>query len=538
LYSKLKSCGFQATLGVISLSSACSPVLSSETSLTFIAKTPCRVVDTRLSGNGLLGSPDLVPGTRDFPLLAGSCGIPSTAVAYSLNVTVVPKESLRFLTVYATGRERPITSTLNSLSGETVANSVVVSAGTEGSITVFATDETELVLDIDGYFIPAPTAGPAGPAGPTGVTGATGPQGPAGPMGPVGAAGPVGPTGPTGSLGAVYQGAWSSETAYTAGNVVYYNGSSYMATQDGANQQPNTNPSSWSPLAQKGATGPTGPAGEAGSMGPAGPTGATGLTGPTGATGATGPAGPTGATGPTGLTGPTGATGPAGPTGLTGATGATGPAGPTGATGPTGLTGPTGATGPAGPTGLTGATGPAGPVGMVYQGTWSSATAYAVKDAVSYGGSSYIATQAGTNQQPNTNPSSWSLLAQKGAAGSPGIVFTSSASINNSSPPTYYLAAIGPITGAYSAEANAQLLAGISCTASSLTVMADIPMTGTVSLRVNGSSVGSCTLSSSTSCTDTSFSIAINPTDLVSYISNVANSATTPSKLRAVVPCQ
>ena len=502
MYSKLKSCGFQATLGVISLSSACSPVLSSETSLTFIAKTPCRVVDTRLSGNGLLGSPDLVPGTRDFPLLAGSCGIPSTAVAYSLNVTVVPKESLRFLTVYATGRERPITSTLNSLSGETVANSVVVSAGTEGSITVFATDETELVLDIDGYFIPAPTAGPAGPAGPTGVTGATGPQGPAGPMGPVGAAGPVGPTGPTGSLGAVYQGAWSSETAYTAGNVVYYNGSSYMATQDGANQQPNTNPSSWSPLAQKGATGPTGPAGEAGSMGPAGPTGATGLTGPTGATGATGPAGPTGATGPTGLTGPTGATGPAGPTGLTGATG------------------------------------PAGPVGMVYQGTWSSATAYAVKDAVSYGGSSYIATQAGTNQQPNTNPSSWSLLAQKGAAGSPGIVFTSSASINNSSPPTYYLAAIGPITGAYSAEANAQLLAGISCTASSLTVMADIPMTGTVSLRVNGSSVGSCTLSSSTSCTDTSFSIAINPTDLVSYISNVANSATTPSKLRAVVPCQ
>jgi hypothetical protein len=122
-----------------------------------------------------------------------------------------------------------------------------------------------------------------------------------------------------------------------------------------------------------------------------------------------------------GQRGPTGDTGPEGPPGPTGATGAQGVKGDTGATG---AQGPTGATGAQGPQGATGAT---GSPGLTWRGTWSSATAYAVNDAVGYAGasgtvSSYRALQAHTNQSPveGTSTAYWGLLAQAGAKGATG----------------------------------------------------------------------------------------------------------------------
>jgi hypothetical protein len=153
------------------------------------------VVDTRFAA-GPLGSPSLVPGTRDFPLLSGTCGIPDTAVAYSLNVIAVPKTNLSYLMIYATGQDKPQTSTLNATMGEPVANSVVVTAGTEGSVRAFATDETDLILDVDGYFVPAI----AGSQGPQGVPGPQGPQGVQGVQGPAGTAGTNGTNGTTGPV--------------------------------------------------------------------------------------------------------------------------------------------------------------------------------------------------------------------------------------------------------------------------------------------------------------------------------------------------
>lgn len=61
-----------------------------------------------------------------------------------------------------------------------------------------------------------------------------------------------------------------------------------------------------------------------------------------------------------------------------------------------------------------GVTAPSGPAGLVWQGDWSSSTAYGVNDAVQYGGSSWICVQAHTNQTP-TAGAYWNLVAQKGA---------------------------------------------------------------------------------------------------------------------------
>src|SRR6185436_20660855 len=49
---------------------------------------------------------------------------------------------------------QPFASTLNSYLGTVVANAAVVPAGTNGSINVFASQNTELIIDINGYYAP------------------------------------------------------------------------------------------------------------------------------------------------------------------------------------------------------------------------------------------------------------------------------------------------------------------------------------------------------------------------------------------------
>jgi uncharacterized repeat protein (TIGR03803 family) len=130
--------------------------------LAFYPLPPCRVADTRNSSfpKGL-GPPSLT-GThkRDFPILnATSCDIPSSAAAYSLNFTVVPPAGLSYLTVWPTGQTQPTVSTLNDALGRTIANAAIVPVGTGGEISVYPTDNTDLIIDINGYFAPAGTGG-------------------------------------------------------------------------------------------------------------------------------------------------------------------------------------------------------------------------------------------------------------------------------------------------------------------------------------------------------------------------------------------
>lgn len=59
-------------------------------------------------------------------------------------------------------------------------------------------------------------------------------------------------------------------------------------------------------------------------------------------------------------------------------------------------------------------------VGFTGRGAWSSATAYAVNDVVTVSGTSYLAIQAGTNQNPTSATAYWMVLASKGDTGAAG----------------------------------------------------------------------------------------------------------------------
>ena len=126
------------------------------TALQFIPVIPCRIADSRGPG-GPFGGPELSAGTiREFDIPQSACGIPPTAAAYSLNVTVVPNASLGYLTIWPTGEPQPYVSTLNS-DGRIKANAAIVPAGANGGVSVFVTDATQVILDIDGYFAPSGT---------------------------------------------------------------------------------------------------------------------------------------------------------------------------------------------------------------------------------------------------------------------------------------------------------------------------------------------------------------------------------------------
>ena len=123
--------------------------------LQLVSVTPCRLVDTR-NPNGPFGGPPIQGGTsRSFPIPQQTpCDIPATAAAYSLNVTVVPITTLGYLTIWPTGEDQPFVSTMNSTDGRIKANAAILPAGYQGAVSVYVTDTTNVIIDIDGYFVP------------------------------------------------------------------------------------------------------------------------------------------------------------------------------------------------------------------------------------------------------------------------------------------------------------------------------------------------------------------------------------------------
>jgi hypothetical protein len=121
--------------------------------LQFVAVTPCRLVDTRPQHGG---SGSIQGGTfQSFPIpQEGGCNIPTNAAAYSLNVTVVPSGPLGYLTIWPTGEYQPVVSTMNSVDGRVKADAAIVPAGSSEEVSVYVTNTTDVILDIDGYFAP------------------------------------------------------------------------------------------------------------------------------------------------------------------------------------------------------------------------------------------------------------------------------------------------------------------------------------------------------------------------------------------------
>lgn len=116
----------------------------------FVPVPPCRLVDTR-QRSPIQGATFSIFDVRGLAQTQG-CGDLSSATSYSLNVTAVPHGRLSYLTIWPTGQPQPYVSTLNSPDGRTKASAAIVPAGGSGAVSIYATDTTDVILDIDGYF--------------------------------------------------------------------------------------------------------------------------------------------------------------------------------------------------------------------------------------------------------------------------------------------------------------------------------------------------------------------------------------------------
>jgi hypothetical protein len=142
----------------------------------YYAVTPCRAYDSRADTDG---ATPLSRGRHNFRL-KGTCGIPATAKALTVNATVVGPNSSGWLVLWPSDATEPVVSTLNFLANEAaLANGAIVpvdadapGTGTCDPITDTGTSpgancdtsvrialqssgsqyNSQLIFDITGYF--------------------------------------------------------------------------------------------------------------------------------------------------------------------------------------------------------------------------------------------------------------------------------------------------------------------------------------------------------------------------------------------------
>jgi hypothetical protein len=116
----------------------------------FYTVAPCRAIDTRSlpPGAPLAGG---VP--RVFPI-AGSCGIPLTARAVSVNLTVTGGTGNGNVRLYPADVPVPTASTVNFTAGLTRANNAISLLGTDGDVAVLLSSAgtVHVIIDVNGYF--------------------------------------------------------------------------------------------------------------------------------------------------------------------------------------------------------------------------------------------------------------------------------------------------------------------------------------------------------------------------------------------------
>ena len=116
--------------------------------------TPCRVVDTR-GANSTNGGPVFGSNTTRNFQMRGFCGVPTSAKAVSLNVTVTQATQPSYLTVWPSGLTQPIVSMINfEATDPALANGIIVglSSNTQDLSVYNSSGNVHVIVDVTGYF--------------------------------------------------------------------------------------------------------------------------------------------------------------------------------------------------------------------------------------------------------------------------------------------------------------------------------------------------------------------------------------------------
>ncbi len=124
---------------------------------TFVAMTPCRLMDTRANPAFHVGPQSTFGAGETKTIQArgsnGNCVLPADAVGVSSNVTAVGASAPTFLTIWPDGA-RPVASSLNPVPGQPpTPNAVATNLSGSGSFEMFNLAGTvDVIVDVNGYY--------------------------------------------------------------------------------------------------------------------------------------------------------------------------------------------------------------------------------------------------------------------------------------------------------------------------------------------------------------------------------------------------
>jgi hypothetical protein len=130
------------------------PALAQSGPFQYFPLSPCRAVDTR-GATSTNGGPALNTNTTRNFTIRGLCGVPTTARAVSLNVTVTQATQSSWLAVWPSGQARPIVSMINfEPSDPALANGIIVGLSTNAQdLSVYnSSGAVHVIIDVTGYF--------------------------------------------------------------------------------------------------------------------------------------------------------------------------------------------------------------------------------------------------------------------------------------------------------------------------------------------------------------------------------------------------
>ena len=118
----------------------------------FVPVPTARADDTRLPPPG---SPLATASVRTLQFTGAAPGlpqIPAGATGVSINLTTVGEIGAGYLAAFAPDGSFPATSSLNYVAAQAVANAALVKLSAGGAMSIYANVQTDVVVDVNGYF--------------------------------------------------------------------------------------------------------------------------------------------------------------------------------------------------------------------------------------------------------------------------------------------------------------------------------------------------------------------------------------------------
>ncbi len=117
-----------------------------------VPRTATRLVDSR--------SGDLLDaGETRVVKVVGTDMASSSATVVALNIAAVETAAPGFITVFPCGNDRPVASNLNFMAAQAVSNEVFVEPGTDGTVCIYSSARTHIVVDLNATFEPTGSLG-------------------------------------------------------------------------------------------------------------------------------------------------------------------------------------------------------------------------------------------------------------------------------------------------------------------------------------------------------------------------------------------